>query len=209
MFISFSGIDGSGKTTHAKVLADNLRKMGYDILLVHGFKPKVYSKELIDIANLYSQDFHQLFSENVRMVSFILDLINLQKNVIIPALNNRRIVIAEKYFLDTIVYAPLLGGDEELVTIFSQIVLEPDVYILLDLNPEIACDRVRKRSESQQLLISPKEGIEIARKASKKFIENYRDFKDILIDTTLNKELNEKKIFHEVLNKIRNNGRLI
>lgn len=45
-FIEMCGLDGSGKTTHANFLKNNLELLGYKVSIVHAFKPNRYSGEV-------------------------------------------------------------------------------------------------------------------------------------------------------------------
>lgn len=171
MFISFCGIDGCGKTTQSNILQELLPQIGIkDIQIIHGFKPPVYSGELKKIAMDMGKDFHELFSQDIRSLSFILDLIEITVKTILPALNEGGTIIAEKYYLDTLVYSPLLGGDTKLLEFFKKCIPEPDLYLLLDLPADEAFNRVQQRSVRQNIQIAPKENIDISKLAKKEFI---------------------------------------
>jgi len=168
-FISFCGIDGCGKTTQAEMLVTHLVNLGFDVVHLRGFNPPKYSGELKKIAKKIKHDFHDMFSSDMRTASFILDLINVTANTIIPAIEENRIVVSEKYFIDTQIYAPLLGTRVEQVEMLSKSLLTPDLYLYLDIPAEKSISRIKKRAISKNIPIAPKESIEIAKCAQQQF----------------------------------------
>lgn len=169
-FISFCGIDGSGKTTQAQMLVKYFNRIGAKVVHIHGFKPYKYSSELKKIANETNNSFNDLFSNDIRTVSFILDLLDVTMNTVLPALKEDCIVIAEKYFLDTKIYAPLLGTNRKIIELFNNIVPVPDLYILLNISAEESICRIKKRAKIKNIEIAPKESIDIAYKAQQEFM---------------------------------------
>jgi len=177
-FICFCGVDGCGKTTQAELLVKHLEQLGFNVVHIRGFKPPRYSGELKDVAKSVNKDFHNLFSSEMRTISFILDLIHITANTIIPVMNENKIIISEKYFLDTQIYAPLLGTNREHIDILEKSVLTPDLYIFLDISAEESISRIRKRAELKNIPIAPKESIEIARNARQDFKNYYETHKE-------------------------------
>lgn len=202
MFISFAGIDGCGKTTQASLLTQALKKKNHmpPIHQVHGFKPAVYSNELKKIANIYCADFHQLFSNDIRTMSFVMDLMMLTQNVIIPALKKNEIVITEKYYLDTIVYAPLLGSSPSLFQQLESCILKPDLYLILDISAEESVKRIHSRSLTNGLDIAPKENIKTATIAKDKFLNHAKN--NTACCQVFNAQTNIEELHTEILNYI-------
>ena len=179
MFISFCGIDGCGKTTQAKMLCDYLESLNIKCKLVHGFRPKKYSKELKNISDKLGEDFHTCFSSDMRTFSFLLDLLDITNNVILPSLNEGYVVIAEKYFIDTIIYAPILGTNQALIDRFALCIPRPDINLFLSITPEIAVKRTIERAKQSGEGMAPKESLQIASIACnryKLYVENHSKF---------------------------------
>ena len=122
---------------------------------------------------MVQSDFHKLFSNEIRTFSFILDLLFIVENELVPCINDETIIIMEKYYLDTLIYAPILGTSESLVKRVSLCVPEPDLYIFLDVTPEEAYKRSVQRSEKSGVPLAPKENYDIAVEAYKKYHEYF------------------------------------
>lgn len=187
MFISFCGIDGCGKTTQSYLLKKKLLDFGIEqVEIVHGFKPAYFSGELKKIASQFGEDFHKLFSQEIRSNSFVLDLLNVTYKNILPALKEGKVIIAEKYFLDTMVYAPLLGSESDFLIEFQGMIPKPDLYLLLDIPPIEATNRIKKRSVEKGVKISPKETLEISKMARESFLSYAKKHENncLVIDAT-------------------------
>jgi len=133
MFIVFEGIDGSGKTTTAKIVTDMLVEMG--VPAIYTYEPYFYK----DIIKNYVHDYI------LATALFSADRIRHVKEVIKPALDKGEWVICDRYAESTWVYEYycVLGADEEIVKNFIEAtaLIKPDVEFLFDIDPQIALTR--------------------------------------------------------------------
>jgi dTMP kinase len=136
MFITFEGIDRSGKTTQAKLLADAL---GDQALLVRepgGTPAAEHIRELV------KEDELSPIAETLLFSAARADLI---ERVIRPALDAGKTVIGDRYVDSTVAYqggARGLGIDRvEDLNRWLTGDLWPEVTFLLDVDPAMASER--------------------------------------------------------------------
>ena len=139
MFISLEGIDGSGKTTQARRLADAI---GGDALLVRepgGTDPGERVRELIKDPGLDVDPLAEL-------LLFCAARAQLVNEVIVPAVEAGRDVVCDRFSDSSIAYQGIargLGADkvESLCDIATGGVW-PDLTFFLRLHPEVAAERI-------------------------------------------------------------------
>lgn len=123
LFITFEGCDGTGKTTQAKLLANNM-----NALLTSDPKGTDYGREITDKAIANEHDWTLAFA-------FLSARAALTENIIIPALESGRTVICDRFMDSMLVYQGMLGGlDANLLAMFSLTAshgLKPDCTVLL------------------------------------------------------------------------------
>ncbi len=140
MLIAIEGIDGTGKTTVAKFLRDELEKMGYRAVLL---REPTNSEWGIKI----KKSMNARLSADEELKLFILDRkYNVEKNIL-PALRSGKIVIMDRYYYSTIAYQGARGIDIEEIKRMNDFAPEPDVVILLDAPPDLCIERIKKRGE--------------------------------------------------------------
>lgn len=106
MFIAFEGIDGSGKTTQARLLVDRLQSAGYDALLAHdpGTTPLgLHLRETLLHGCLPIGPMAEMLLFNAARSQMLVEIIR-------PALAARKIVVADRYVMSTICYQGHGGG---------------------------------------------------------------------------------------------------
>lgn len=143
--MTFEGIDGSGKSTQAAMLADWLRAAGAEV--VHTREPG--GSPLGDVVRevfLHRPEIELRVETEVLLMAA--DRAEHVARVIGPALQRGQTVLCERYVDSTTAYQGYGGGeDEELlrhigaINAFATGGLEPDVTFLLDLDPEVAAGR--------------------------------------------------------------------
>ncbi|HLC86975.1 MAG TPA: dTMP kinase [Candidatus Nanoarchaeia archaeon] len=144
LFIVFEGIDGSGKTTHAGLLADYIKELDkyQDVLLTR--EPTWRSKELQE---RLKKD-RDAFSDGGLMVKLFIEdrKIHTHKQII-PELEQRTIVLCDRYSMSTFAYQSAQG-----VPHYHLLELQKDADVLkLDLTfyfsvpAEIIKRRIKKR----------------------------------------------------------------
>jgi len=134
VFITFEGIDGTGKTDHAKTLAEELISQGHSVVLTaEPTKGKfgVAAKELILKGDASLPELKELFRQ---------DREEHLKEVIYPALEQDKIVICDRYVHSMLAYQGSLAHNSE-----QRDVLAPDISFLLTCPPAVALARVRNR----------------------------------------------------------------
>ena len=141
VFIVFEGIDGSGKSTHIKALAEELRGRGYSVLTTS--EP---SKDRIGnfIRNYAERNEGRLTPETEALL-FAADRFEHVMTIIEPALKRGRIVISDRYLYSTIAYQGAGGLDLDWIREMNRFAPRPDLGILLDILPEYSLQRVERR----------------------------------------------------------------
>lgn len=133
----FEGIDGSGKSTQARILADTLESDGFDVLLTAEPSDGPVGSVIRSVTKrLAPEEEARLFTEDRR---------DHVRRVIIPALNAGRIVVCDRYIFSSAAYQGARGiaPDTIIATNLSFAPL-PDITFLLDLPVEAAIERIAR-----------------------------------------------------------------
>lgn len=141
VFVSFEGIDGSGKSTQARALADSLRAQGHDVVLTREPGGAAGAEE---IRRLLVEGAPERWSAETEILLFNAARRDHLEKTIRPALATGRIVISDRFADSTRVYQgaaraslrPLVDKLHDLV-----IGIEPDLTFLIDMDPEAALAR--------------------------------------------------------------------
>jgi dTMP kinase len=143
-FLSLDGIDGTGKSTQGRLLADWLRARGWNVVACADPGGTPLGDQLRDI--LLNQR-HEL-SLMAEALLFMASRAELLARVVRPALDAGSLVLSDRYLLANVVYQGHAGGlnVDELWTIGRAAAggLEPDLTIVLDM-PVDAAQRRRGR----------------------------------------------------------------
>ena len=147
VLIVFEGIDGSGKTTQAEILLEKLLKMG--VAAVYFREPSLgrWGREIKEKAayadSVTPEEELDLFQKD-RME-------NVEKNLI-PALNEKKAIILDRYYFSTIAYQGAKGIDPEYIRRMNEeFAVSPDVVFILDVEPKAGLDRIADRGQKDEL----------------------------------------------------------
>lgn len=134
LFLSFEGIDGSGKSTQAKLLADNLRAMGRRV--VHTREPGG-SPGAEDIRRLVLEGASDRWSTETEILLFTAARRDHMEKTIRPALARGDVVICDRFADSTRIYQGATRGDlRPMVDQLHALMIgqEPDLTILIDID---------------------------------------------------------------------------
>lgn len=146
MFITFEGIEGSGKSTLMQRVERELRERGEDVLQTRepGGTP------LGDEVRKIFLDPAQKIGPMAEVMLLCASRSQLCTDVIRPALRTQKTVLCDRFFDSTIAYQGYGRGMdvEELlqVCLAATSGLTPDLTFILDLPPEISLKRVEERA---------------------------------------------------------------
>ncbi len=149
LFLSFEGIEGSGKTYQAKSLLRRLEREGFPAILLKEPGGTELGRKLASILKKTNMDPISelfLFLASRRELS----------HVIRENLSRGKIVILDRFYPSTIAYQGYGRGiDIELITELNRVAtqgLEPDLFILLNIDVEEALSRkvLRDRFEKEE-----------------------------------------------------------
>lgn len=142
--ITFEGIDGAGKTTQVKRLAERLAVHGLDVLTVRepgGTKLGEAIREIL-------QNPGNTINARAETCLYAAARAELVAQVILPALQAHKVVLADRFADSTIAYQGAGRGlPEELLVQLNTLVtqqLKPNLTVLIDLPVEEALARVSR-----------------------------------------------------------------
>lgn len=169
--ITFEGIEGSGKSTHARLLAQRLRAAGSRIVEVR--EPGgTRIGEAIRLL-LSQKDGSETICPQTELLLFMASRAQLVQKVIIPALRRGEHVICDRFSDSTAAYQGYARGcDLEVIAkinAFAVHNLAPDLTILLDLDPRAGFKRLHRRHRQQG---TEKDRIESEKMAFHKRVRN-------------------------------------
>lgn len=150
-FITFEGIDGSGKSTQTRLLADHLRGQGHEVILTRepGGSPGAE-----EIRQLVLTGDPGRWSAETEILLFTAARRDHLEKTIQPALNAGKTVICDRFADSTRLYQGATRGDLRAMvdTLHTLMIgLEPDLTFIIDMDPKIALDRglARKSGEDR------------------------------------------------------------
>ncbi len=140
--IVLEGADGSGKSTHAGLLAEYLEKRGYKVVLTqeptNGFIGQAIRMILSGRIKVSPETLTLLFTA---------DRAEHVDKVIRPALENGGIVISDRYYYSTIAYQSVQGVSDNWISQMNSFVPEPDLVIVLEVASEKALARMSHKEK--------------------------------------------------------------
>lgn len=144
-FISFEGIDGSGKSTQARLLRDHLEDAGHEVVLTRepGGSPGAE-----EIRALVLQGDPDRWSAETELLLFTAARRDHMERLILPALAAGKIVLCDRFADSTRLYQGLSRGDlrAKVDTLHALMIgREPDLTILIDMDPQVGLSRAKGR----------------------------------------------------------------
>ncbi len=150
LFVTFEGIDGSGKSTQARMLADHLRQSGHDVLLTRepGGSPGAE-----DIRALVLEGEPDRWSAETELLLFTAARRDHLERTINPALAEGKIVICDRFADSTRVYQGVSRGNlRSQVDKLHNLMIgrEPDLTLLIDMDPGAGLERALSRGTGEE-----------------------------------------------------------
>jgi dTMP kinase len=149
-FITFEGIDGSGKSTQASLLADHLRTQGHDVVLTREPGGSTGAEE---IRALVLEGDPDRWSAETEILLFTAARRDHLERTILPALAAGKIVICDRFADSTRMYQGLSRGDlRGVVDQLHDLMIgrEPDLTILIDMDPAEGLSRAKSRQTAEE-----------------------------------------------------------
>lgn len=149
-FLSFEGIDGSGKSTQARLLATSLRDMGQSVALTRepGGSPGAE-----EIRRLVLEGDPARWSAETEILLFTAARRDHLEKTIRPALARGEVVITDRFADSSRMYQGISRGDLA-ATVDAlhalMIGVEPDLTLLIDIAPEVGLGRAVARKGAEQ-----------------------------------------------------------
>ena len=153
MFFSFDGVDGVGKSTQIRLLADALRQQGRDVVTCRDPGGTALGERLRETL----LDHHGIpISRRSEMLLYMASRAQLVEEVIRPALTAGKVVISDRYVLANVVYQAHAGGlDPNDVWRVGEVTVAgvmPKRVYLLDMAAELAARRIKRAPDRMEAL---------------------------------------------------------
>ncbi|MEM3513808.1 MAG: dTMP kinase [Candidatus Hadarchaeum sp.] len=138
-FICIEGLDGSGKSTQVRLLANWLRNLGYKVVVTEEptggpigkiIKLALAGKLRIPVA--------------AEALLFAADRLQHVEQVVAPSLNSGKFVISDRYTASSLAYQSARGLPLKWVMKVNEMAPEPDLMILIDVPAEVSAQRINR-----------------------------------------------------------------
>ena len=200
MFITFEGIEGSGKSTQIKLLQSSLKQEGHSVEILREPGTTQLGEKIRDV-------FLEKTNEKVDPMTeaFLLyaSRKHLDQNFLQEHLKNKSIVIADRYSDATVAYQCFGKGlSEDFVQYIHEKsdLLSPDLTFYMDITAEASKTRI----DDRELDRMESESLDFFNKVRSGYLEIAESNPDriIVLDAELSVEDLQDKIFNEVKNRL-------
>lgn len=159
-FIVIEGLDGSGKTTQAKLLAQRLPDAVCTAEPSHG-KIGTYIRKSV----LYGGERASVL---VEALLFAADRIEHIQSEVQPALDKGQVVVCDRYTYSSLAYQGSAGVSLDWIQAINQHTLKPDLAVFIDVDPEAVLARLKRRKSVMETLETQRK----VRQIYEKFVDN-------------------------------------
>ena len=187
MLIAIEGIDGSGKSTIANYLKEELEKEGFRVVVFKEPTNSVHGQKI-------RQSFNNRLDAHKELELFLLDRKHDVERNILPALKKGYIIVMDRYYYSTIAYQGARGIDiDKIKKMNEKIAPKPDLVIILDVKPEIGIRRIKERGDKPNKF----EDLEYLEKVRKIFLE-LKDDNIVIVDANKNIEFVKNEVLRVI-----------
>jgi dTMP kinase len=183
MLIVFEGIDGSGKTTQAKLLSRKLESQGVDV---------VYSKEPTEgiIGKLIRTEI--LNKRNITNVLTVVLLYAADRAQHVSEVNlgHNSVNIFDRYYFSSMAYQSCAGASLKFIQQVNSFAPAPDLAFLLDIDPKVSLKRLSVHDEFER--------IEYLKDVRRMYLRLANKYNMIVLDAESNMSTLAEKIFKVV-----------
>jgi dTMP kinase len=150
-FIAFEGIDGSGKSTQVKLLAEKLEEAGLKVYTTCEPTDSPMGKTIRDIFNHRMEADHRTIA--ALFVADRLDHLLNKTNGILKKLEEGYTVITDRYYLSSFAYQSQFVDLNWVIQAnsLSAGLRKPDLNVYIDILPELSIERLNKGRNSMEL----------------------------------------------------------
>jgi len=198
VFISFEGIEGSGKSTQIELIEELIRAKGYQV-------KKLREPGTTELGEKIRNIFLEKTTETVDPITeaFLLyaSRKHLDQNFLRQNLSDGAIVIADRYADATLAYQSYGKGlDHNFVKLIhdSSQLLSPDLTFYMDISAELSRERISDREMDRM----ESESIDFFKKVREGYLQIAHDNPERVIVLDANKTIDE---LHESIKKIISN----
>ena len=198
MFISFEGIEGSGKSTQIELIEELIRAKGYQV-------KKLREPGTTELGEKIRNIFLEKTTETVDPITeaFLLyaSRKHLDQNFLRQNLRDGAIVIADRYADATLAYQSYGKGlDHNFVKLIhdSSQLLSPDLTFYMDISAELSRERISNREMDRM----ESESIDFFKKVREGYLQIAHDNPERVVVLDANKTIDE---LHESIKKIISN----
>ena len=150
LFITFEGADGCGKTTQLNLLAEYLKKQGYDVVVTREPGAKGLGEKIREILLNYDG----VVSDRCEAFLFLADRAQNIDVIVNPAVSEGKIVLCDRHIDSTVAYQGYgRGQDIERINNLNNIATngrKPDLTFVFDIDVETSQKRVGSNKDRME-----------------------------------------------------------
>lgn len=147
--ITFEGIEGSGKSTQIKLVAEYLSRRHVSLVVTAEPSGTAIGRKIGSI--LFNREHNNMCAET-EMFLFCAARSQHVREIIMPALKQNKVVLCDRFSDATYAYQGAGRGLDnqfiKLINDYSSMLLKPDLTLLFDLPVEIGLQRANKRNDN-------------------------------------------------------------
>ncbi|MGD9131117.1 MAG: dTMP kinase [Candidatus Bathyarchaeota archaeon] len=148
IFVCIEGLDGSGKTTHAYRLVQNLQKRGFNAV----YTTEPGRGELGKFIRASVLQGKKRVPRVVEAVLFAVDRVEHLEKDVKPALMAGKVVVSDRCVYSSLAYQGAAGLDLKWIEEINRFALPPDLALYIDVPPEVVVKRIRRKKSVMERL---------------------------------------------------------
>ena len=197
-FVAFEGLDGSGKSTHVKLLAEKLRGQGLNIYTTAEPTTSRIGQIIKDIFKHKMEADHRTIA--ALYAADRLDHLTNKTDGILKKLEEGYTVITDRYYFSSYAYHGTHMDINWVINAnsLSADLLRPDLNIYIDISPDESMKRLSKARDSIELY----ESIENLKKVKEKYFQAFEMLREKEKIFIINGERSEEEISNDIWKEV-------